>query len=443
MTERITYRWIKYSAIASVVIIVLLITEYIWEFPHRLFTASETKAHRESFGTFGDFIGGVIGTFFAFLASFLMYIALKSQRELTKQSDQNQYQIAERTNRFQRVISDQNIELQRELAVKGEETELKLANMAAEEARLQRFNSLFFELLNLWYRQRDILNRKVPSPSRFNSYFDWKKEELYNQYSSSSYYYNCVEKAANLYRSFYLQNSSDLAPVFRTLYRLMDLIHESEIDEDEKRQYAKIVRANLSESELFFLRYNAMIEYGEKFIENINRYRLLKHLPMMSLLEMKKYREKIENRKQHSSLPLNLLIQKASKIVYSRYAHKTEFTNAEVIVIAAYGKYALSVETVSPRKLVLRLSSNPNINNNHPLFVPFTPLSIGDLRKLMTFILQEIFHYSNFERFHPQKEIAFRCDITSTHPFLVLDAIVECANPLRLSHPDWDEKYNA
>lgn len=221
----------------------------------------------------------------------------------------------------------------------------------------------------------------------------------------------------------------------------MDLIHNSPIQENEKKQYAKIIRAQLRESELFFLRYNAMTPYGEKFIEYINRYRLLKHLPIMSLLEMKPYREIMEKHKQDSYLSVNMIIHKAWKTIYTRTAFRKGHDNSLPIELERYGRYGLSVDLSNPTKTILRLTINPNVSNNHRNFVAFYSFTNDDFKDFLKAILQEIYQFSNFERYHNKKVnlLRFSSNVPSTIPFIIVDAEVQSSIPLRLSHSDWDK----
>lgn len=123
-------------------------------------------------------------------------------------------------------------------------------------------------------------------------FFDKGKEEVYNEYLKN---YSEI----NAYMEFYAKNRSGLATYFRTLYRILEIIDKSPLLEDkddkekegkERKEYAKIIRAQLTESELFFIRYNAWMPQGENFIQYLNKYRMLKHLPFCDLLEYNMYR---------------------------------------------------------------------------------------------------------------------------------------------------------
>ena len=67
---------------------------------------------------------------------------------------------------------------------------------------------------------------------------------------------------------FYTDNRSKIAAYYRTLYRIFELIDESDlINDEQKKEYAKIIRAQLTESELFFLRYNPTHHYIKQYYQ--------------------------------------------------------------------------------------------------------------------------------------------------------------------------------
>lgn len=405
--------WINISVWAAAVAFVGLFIIYIWGFPIH-FDTDHYEPHTGAIGTFGDFIGGVFGTIFTFLGSYLMYVTLRAQRLLTRQSDL-----------LQRDLTNTNIEAQQ-----------NLAKASAKEASLERFNSLFFELLNLLNTQRVQLNQSVEEAGYEGmNYFDVKRIELEDSFVPSWDYGKNVNKAANHYRKFYLKNAPDLAPYFRTLYRIMDLIEESEIEEDERRQFAKIIRAHLRESELFFLRYNAMIEYGQNFIEYINKYKLLKHLPIMSLMEMKKFKE-IVNRSGRSELPLNLIIHDCRKKIFHFSKNRATIDLSSPILLEDYDKYRLIVDLSNPTKTELKLTINPFSSNKLTRFVPFYAFTNRDFEAFLKCVLQEIYKYSNFKQYNSEGNLKFKAH-TNIGPLIEITAYVRNTHPLQLLHPAW------
>ena len=89
--------------------------------------------------------------------------------------------------------------------------------------------------------------------------------------------------ALGIYDSFCV-NYHEVAPVhFRIIYRIFQLIDEAEISDMQRRDVAKIMRCQLSEEELFLLRYNCKSPYGVKMRLYLNRYNLQKHLSLFLL----------------------------------------------------------------------------------------------------------------------------------------------------------------
>lgn len=407
----------------SLVTIVALLIIFAWHQPFTI--AKEYVINHELLGTYGDFFGGVIGTFFAILAALLMFSTLKSQRELTAES-----------NRVQKEISDAAIESQENLAA-----------IQSKEASLQRFNSLFFELLSLFRSQRNELNISISKDGTPKNYFDTKMKELYDSFEPSSSYGKTANKAARNYLKLYLKHASELAPVFRSLYRLMDLIDNAKIDQDEKRQYAKIVRAQLGEGELFLLRYNATTEYGKKFIRYITKYNLLKHLPAMSLLEFKKYRNLMDTDEDKRSVAINMHIQKLRKAMYKRTIYRNDYDDVANVRIYKHSKYEVCIDMSDPTCTILKIYEAINVQNKGSIFKVFLQFTPDDMKGFMTYILKEIYDGSNFYIFNTRENSESKCNVSLQS----IDKNIQLyqakfyiqtqggvKKELRMSHPDWD-----
>lgn len=223
---------------------------YSWVSPY----IEKIRDHNEFLGTYGDFFGGVIGTVLTFVSVLILAKTFKQQERVTN------------------------------------------ANLKQQD--IQRFNDMFYELLRLYREQVESLSLKDPGNGcekvvcKGKEFFDKGKEEVYNEYLKN-------DSVINAYMEFFAKNRSGLATYFRTLYRILEIIDKSPLLEDkddkekegkERKEYAKIIRAQLTESELFFIRYNAWMPQGENFIQYLNKYRMLKHLPFCDLLEYNMYR---------------------------------------------------------------------------------------------------------------------------------------------------------
>lgn len=82
------------------------------------------------------------------------------------------------------------------------------------------------------------------------------------------------------YEKFYVQCVHDqLGLYFRNLYQLMQYIDAS--PREDKKFYANIVRAQLSNSELYLLFYNGLSRFGhDKFLPLLRKYEFFERLPV-------------------------------------------------------------------------------------------------------------------------------------------------------------------
>lgn len=375
----------------------------------------------EVWGTLGDFIGGFLGTLFALLSVYLMYLTFQSQRLLTKNSDRIQQDIAEKAQTAQENLNNLNI----------------------AQAETQRFNDLFFELLHRYQSLSEELTDAFSKDDgrMIVNYFDSAMEDVMIQFKPLESYPRSVTRAQRLYTEFYLANATHLAPLFRTLYRIMELIDSSDISTTEKLRYAKIIRAQFRESELFFLRYNCMTFYGDNFIEYINMYRLTKHLPIMSLMEFKYIKHKFGD-DELISLTLNMVFRNVWRKIYGVTVGKIERSN-NITIEPTSSKYKLSLDMSSSSKTILKLTIDNASSNRTPLLSSLSKLNHNDLQLLLKYFLLEVYKYSNFSRYNDFEgaQLKFDTEIISIDGKTIIYATVRSNFGLRLSHPKWDEEY--
>ena len=77
-------------------------------------------------------------------------------------------------------------------------------------------------------------------------------------------------------------NQTILSAYFRNMYNAIMLIHKSSIlNEEQKRQYIRVYRAQLSNPELVIIFFNVLSRFGKKWNENniIAKYEFIKNLP--------------------------------------------------------------------------------------------------------------------------------------------------------------------
>lgn len=203
----------------------------------------------EGYDKLGTFVGGITTPVISLAALVLLYITYQSQKE--------------------------ELQLSRDEVVQSREVFAK-----------QQFESSFFQLLNV---HLTIVN-SLSDQGKGKAYFVELKNDLGNVYNKTARGTIAfrVEEAIDSYSIIYNRNKDELAYYFRILYRLFKLIDSSaNID---KSFYAKIIRAQLSESELLLLFYNSKTKEGDRFQSIIIDYNLLKHLPGFEKIELRKFK---------------------------------------------------------------------------------------------------------------------------------------------------------
>lgn len=360
-------------------------------------------------GTLVDFVGGILGTILAIISFLMMYWTLKAQRELTLQ-----------TNQFQKKLQ---IDLNKE---------------ALRQAELQRFNDLFFELLTLYHRQKRELDQIYDNG---HSYFDIQMKFMQDDFKEYVTFGRGWRYAKEKYEVFYLENASKIGPLFRTLYRLFSLTDSAPIDNDKKLDYAKTVRAQLSEGELFFLRYNCISGYGRNFLDLLNKYRVCKHLPFLSLLENTSLRNKLTKSHSNQGLALNWIVYSLWKEIYNRIVGKTQATG-RMEYFQSNSKYKLSFAVTDPKQVIVKLEIDKKHRNNTPALRCLDSLSIDEMKKLLYDFLREVFLFSNSKAYNDEEMMEFKtkCEIKPDKETIWSIARIKDGK-LRVSHPAWDSYY--
>lgn len=158
---------------------------------------------------------------------------------------------------------------------------------------VQRFHDIFFELIHLYqtqvndlsqtkvYRKNKHMEIKLTSTNK--DFFECGKKEITKRFLNQS-----DVTVNDIYLKYYNKHYDKLSAYFRTIYRLYDLIHNSRLKEYDKKEYLKIIRAQFTSSELFFIRLNSLTFSGLHFRKYVMLYNVLKHMRFNDLVEYKK-----------------------------------------------------------------------------------------------------------------------------------------------------------
>lgn len=243
--------YLIYYLVGAVLIGVSMLFFYVRNFGNIL---SKSTA---DWGTFGDYVGGGIGTVINLLGVVLIYLTFKAQMEFANASREEQ---------------------------------LILFDMQLENSNAQQFEATFFNLLT---NQRDI------QKGMYGADWDEKTNVLLLNVKVDGYRY--LRTVANQlrtlnedlpyvsdytalrdlfnknYEEVYKTRAGQLGHYFRHLYHIVKYVDDSEIA--NKRKYIDILQAQMSESELYIAFCNGISQYGfTRFLPLMEKYQFLENI---------------------------------------------------------------------------------------------------------------------------------------------------------------------
>lgn len=230
------------------------------------------------FGTYGDFIGGVLGTVVALYSAYLLIKTFQNQAEINRDIQKTNESVIDANKSIMAANAKADIASQRQYY----------------QTELQLFDNKFRIFLDLYqnavggYTYGDDYKGRVAFDNTVTDFID-------QEFENNNDYRRRSNSATDDYLLLYAENQMQMSVHLRMLYLLVSLISNSSLEEDDKVQYAKLVRGQMSSTEMLIVRYNCRSHYGEKMQPYCNQYNLIKHLPTMSLLEFKAYRDTIKN----------------------------------------------------------------------------------------------------------------------------------------------------
>lgn len=240
---------------------------FTWEQPR---FDTEVAIDHEIFGTFGDFVGGILGTIVAVFSVYFLVRTLRSQIESNAETVKSNRSVIDSNNRL-----------------------LDLNNLQLYDSQFQSLYKQYLIAIDN-YQEGDISGRKALENK--------VKNFLNKDFDNGLDYKRRSMAAVSEFNDFYAENRTVCSVHFRLLYLLFSLIAEANIDEGSRVMYAKSIRGQLSEGELAVLRYNCMTANGRKMQQFINQFNLLKHLPLMSIFEFRQLKSIIQKDELLSAL---------------------------------------------------------------------------------------------------------------------------------------------
>lgn len=356
---------------------------------HRYYSLAKT-IDGSLWGEFGDFIGGVVGTVIAYISIRLLIDTLGAQNKAN--------QIASET-----------------------------AKDNDYTYRLQQLNDHYQMLLKLYRETLSQFKKPNKKDGKTGQAYlhDAMMEMRVKMINNQTTFANRNSEAISLFSSFYIEHRDVASVYFRIIYRLWGLIFDTKLYLRDKLRYAKILRCQLSEAELFMLRYNAYTSNGKKMQKYINQFNVIKHLPELSLLEFSYWRD----RKFCDEAARNLLITyfiALRKSIKSRIVYEDECELEQI-----GGNYEINDE-IEENKYTLRIKrSNNAVNKQGTVAAVFDRLSMLELRDLMDDFITELFVYRSFKQYQSLEVVNIHKLPEDNNSDTVI-IIVESIKPLEL-----------
>lgn len=231
-------------------------------------------------GTFGDMFGAV-NALFSGLAFAGLIVTLLYQKEELKLQREELAQTREELKGQREEFEEQNKTMKRQ---RFENTFFNMLSLQQEITHnLSYENPIQDEAELMWYdvKQRTYKNKAVFEGLYTNAIINYDGSLCYGGIINKLAIHGCA--AYSLVRGL-----SFLDHYFRHLYRIFKYVDTSDsISEDERYEYACIIRSQLSDYELVMLFYNCLTANGlEKFKPLIEKYSIFNNLRIELLADI-------------------------------------------------------------------------------------------------------------------------------------------------------------
>ena len=348
-------------------------------------------------GTYGDFIGGVLGTLVALYSAYLLVRTLGNQLSVNGDVMDTNNNIIKTNNKsiYQSFV---------QIFDNRFNTLFDIYRQAKQSYKCDVFRTR--KLIETGAAKKDIVKEKVTLHGV--EALDKLADEFSNiKYSDKRTYLSRVKNATNVFDDFYSAHRRELSVHFRNLYLLAKYVAEIDnidgdgvvkITEPDRVVYAKSIRGQLSEGEMLLLRYNCLTSRGEKMQTFVNQFNLIKHLPVMSLLEFRKHRILLSSDKHANTLDTHYIELKKKLKEYigfaankhtSRWNFSTKYS-IEMDISADSKQFKLKVKRMKNRPAT-GSDGTPSIEKALNCFS-----NICEIRELYKDFVREALFVSNF-----------------------------------------------
>lgn len=267
-SEKPRQRWVKDSdfpyliGVATVFAIAFVAVLVYWNH----FGAGDLSPKTESWGQFGDFVGGVINPAVGLLTICLIFHSIKIQRRELN----NSLEELRRANEAAALMSFEQ-SLFAWLANYHEQIQqIEFRSFKGRSALQEMYKSKLSPQTTI---EKIGYYPPVIDDSRANSQYSHLQDE--GKITQLGW---CKGYAIKNYKETYSEHKSHIGAPFRTIYRLIRWIDKSSISNAQKWHYCALIRSQLSWAETVFLYYNGFIPEGRKLAKYANQYALFDNI---------------------------------------------------------------------------------------------------------------------------------------------------------------------
>ena len=357
------------------------------------------------FGTYGDVLSGVVGSIIGFYSAYLLIKTLQNQANVNKSVADTNKDIVE-TNKTIVEVNKSTVD----------------ANRNAEAASQRQYYQTELQLFDNKFRSYlDVYQKAIESyifePEFGKSALAILAQQFVNvPFDNNNDYKRRSQSATDEYLMFYSNHRTMMSVHLRMLYLLVSMISESNLEEEDKVLYAKLVRGQMTDAEMLIVRYNCMSYLGKKMQPYCNQYNLTKHLPIMSLLEFQKYRKEIEqNHKEDDSEDklisaldaMFITLRKiATKMFYDdgQLSESYETSHSYEVILATNMERTEFVTEIKRDKEAHRRGGGIRIS---PEEKALDCLDDGVMANMFKDFLSELFINSNFQLYNNNASVVF------------------------------------
>lgn len=208
-----------------------------------------------SWGVFGDYVGGLIGTILSFFSIILIYVTYKNQVNFSikQQFDSTFFNLLQTQREILKTLKGTFVKERKGVVCIADE----YINAVAEEL-YESYGGDNGIILNtgpivMWKPEYNSEQQNLPKES---------PEELNKK---------GLKFICDIYENVHKGKEAELGHYFRHLYHLVKFVHESNIK--EKKKYMDFIQAQMSDDELYVTFYNSISRFGvQKFSPLLNEY---------------------------------------------------------------------------------------------------------------------------------------------------------------------------